>query len=113
MCVFLPPIINPAHFYCVGVNYADHLKEVQEAGVPRPRPKQPSLFIRFPETLVGHRRSMVIPKVSDQFDYEAELAVIIGTGGRYIDDRTAVAKRPARRTAQQGVPRTSRLRCRE
>lgn len=81
---FLPVIPVPAHCYCVGVNYADHLREVQAAGVARPLPKQPSLFIRYPETFVGHDEPLVMPKVSDDFDYEAELAVIIGKGGRYI-----------------------------
>lgn len=87
---FLPLIPDPAHFYCVGVNYSDHLKEVQEAGIVRPKPKHPSLFPRFPETLVGHGQALQMPKVSDEFDYEAELAVVIGKGGRYIDEADAL-----------------------
>jgi 2-keto-4-pentenoate hydratase/2-oxohepta-3-ene-1,7-dioic acid hydratase in catechol pathway len=87
---FLPVIPDPHHIYCVGVNYADHLREVQAAGVSRVAPKQPSLFIRFPDTLVAHDAPMLIPKVSDDFDYEAELAVIIGKGGRYIDEGRAL-----------------------
>jgi 2-keto-4-pentenoate hydratase/2-oxohepta-3-ene-1,7-dioic acid hydratase in catechol pathway len=87
---FLPVIPHPRHLYCVGVNYHDHLKEVQAAGVPRPAPTEPSLFIRFPDTLVAHQSAMLVPKVSDQFDYEAELAVIVGKGGRYIDERRAL-----------------------
>jgi len=85
----LPPIDAPHHLYCVGVNYEDHLREVQEAGVVRPRPQHPSLFIRFPETMVGHGEPMLLPKVSDKLDYEAELAIIIGEGGRYIDENRA------------------------
>ena len=88
--VLLPLIPDPAHFYCVGVNYADHLKEVQDAGIARPKPKYPSLFPRFPESLVAHDQSLQIPKVSDEFDYEAELAVVIGKGGRYIDEADAL-----------------------
>jgi 2-keto-4-pentenoate hydratase/2-oxohepta-3-ene-1,7-dioic acid hydratase in catechol pathway len=80
----LPVVPNPRHCYCVGVNYADHLREVQEAGVNRPRPKQPSLFIRYPETFVAHDQPLVMPNESDQFDFEAELAVVIGKGGRRI-----------------------------
>jgi len=87
---FLPVIPDSRHIYCVGVNYHDHLKEVQAAGVARPVPKQPSLFIRFPETLVAHQAPMLVPKVSDQFDFEAELAVIIGKGGRYIEEGRAL-----------------------
>jgi 2-keto-4-pentenoate hydratase/2-oxohepta-3-ene-1,7-dioic acid hydratase in catechol pathway len=75
----------------VGVNYSDHLKEVQDAGIVRPKPKHPSLFTRFPETLVAHGRPMQIPSVSDEFDYEAELAVVIGKGGRYIAEEEALA----------------------
>jgi 2-keto-4-pentenoate hydratase/2-oxohepta-3-ene-1,7-dioic acid hydratase in catechol pathway len=74
----------------VGVNYEDHLREVQAAGVSRPRPKQPSLFIRFPETFVAHGMPLISPKVSDSFDYEAELAIIIGKGGRYISREAAM-----------------------
>lgn len=81
---FLPVVTDPHHFFCVGVNYADHLAEAQRANLPRPTPKQPSLFIRFPESLVGHGRPLLMPRVSDQLDYEAELAVVIGKGGRYI-----------------------------
>jgi 2-keto-4-pentenoate hydratase/2-oxohepta-3-ene-1,7-dioic acid hydratase in catechol pathway len=86
----LPVIPDAHHYYCVGVNYADHLKEVQEAGINRPTPKQPSLFIRFADTLIGHQQPMVIPKVSDDLDYEAELALIIGKDGRYIDEASAM-----------------------
>jgi len=87
----LPVIEDCAHCYCVGVNYEDHLREVQAAGVARPRPKQPSLFIRYPETFVAHSAPLVMPKVSDDFDYEAELAIIIGKGGRYIPREQALA----------------------
>jgi 2-keto-4-pentenoate hydratase/2-oxohepta-3-ene-1,7-dioic acid hydratase in catechol pathway len=87
---FLPVIPDPHHLYCVGINYADHLKEVQAVGVSRPAPKKPSLFIRFPDTLVAHGAPMLIPKVSNDFDYEAELAVIIGKGGRYIEESRAL-----------------------
>lgn len=87
---FLPVVSDPRHIYCIGVNYLDHLKEVQAAGVTRPLPERPSVFIRFPDTLVAHREPMLIPKVSDDFDYEAELAVIIGRAGRYIDESRAL-----------------------
>ena len=86
----LPVVTDPTHCFCVGVNYADHLREVQAAGVQRPAPKQPSLFIRFPETFVAHGEPLVLPRVSQQLDYEAELAVIIGRGGRYIPVSSAL-----------------------
>jgi 2-keto-4-pentenoate hydratase/2-oxohepta-3-ene-1,7-dioic acid hydratase in catechol pathway len=87
---FLPVVPDPRHIYCIGINYSDHLKEVQAAGVPRPLPEYPSVFIRFADTLVAHNAPMLLPKVSDSFDYEAELAVIIGKGGRFIDERHAL-----------------------
>lgn len=88
---FLPVVVSPRHFFCVGVNYADHLAEAQKAGLPRPTPEQPSLFIRFPESLLAHNAPMLMPRVSDAFDYEAELAVVIGKGGRYIEKNEALS----------------------
>lgn len=87
----LPVVPDPVHCYCVGVNYADHLNEIRNAGVQRVQPKQPSLFIRFPETLIGANAALVIPRVSEQLDYEAELAIVIGKGGRYIERADALS----------------------
>jgi 2-keto-4-pentenoate hydratase/2-oxohepta-3-ene-1,7-dioic acid hydratase in catechol pathway len=50
----------------------------------RELPKQPSMFVRFADTLVGHGGEMIRPKVSDNFDFEGELALVIGKGGRHI-----------------------------
>ena len=86
----LPVIPDPQHFYCVGTNYADHLKEVQDAGIARPTPKAPALFTRFPETLAAHDQPILAPRVSDSLDYEGELAVVIGRPGRYIDEAQAL-----------------------
>ena len=86
----LPVVPEPRHFFCTGVNYADHLAEAQHVGQPRPTPKQPSLFIRFPESLIGHGEPMLLPLVSDQLDWEAELAVVIGRSGRYITRERAL-----------------------
>jgi 2-keto-4-pentenoate hydratase/2-oxohepta-3-ene-1,7-dioic acid hydratase in catechol pathway len=85
----LPPIPDPAHIFCVGTNYLDHLKEAQDAGLDRKQNPNPSIFTRFPDTLVGHGEALIRPKVSTQFDFETELAVIIGTGGRYIERNAA------------------------
>jgi 2-keto-4-pentenoate hydratase/2-oxohepta-3-ene-1,7-dioic acid hydratase in catechol pathway len=76
---FLPVIPNPTKILCAGINYRSHAVETGRA-----LPKQPSMFIRFTDTLVGHDGAMVRPKVSDHFDFEGELAVIIGKGGRHI-----------------------------
>jgi 2-keto-4-pentenoate hydratase/2-oxohepta-3-ene-1,7-dioic acid hydratase in catechol pathway len=85
-----PPILRPWHIFCVGTNYAEHLREVQSAGISRSSPQWPPLFVRFPETLVGHRQALILPKVSDKFDYEGELAVIIGREGRHIKSDRAL-----------------------
>lgn len=64
---------------CVGKNYGDHAAEMG-GNVP----KDPNLFIRTPQSLVGHKQSIVCPKASSHYDYEGELAVVIGKGGRHI-----------------------------
>jgi 2-keto-4-pentenoate hydratase/2-oxohepta-3-ene-1,7-dioic acid hydratase in catechol pathway len=76
---FLPVIPQPGKILCAGVNYRAHAAEVGRA-----LPKQPSMFIRFADTLIGHGGAMIRPNVSDNFDFEGELAVIIGKGGRHI-----------------------------
>ena len=76
---FLPVIPRPRKILCAGVNYRAHAVETGRA-----LPKQPSMFIRFDDTLVGHDGALIRPKVSDNFDFECELALIIGKGGRHI-----------------------------
>ncbi len=71
----LPPIPSPARIICVGVNYADHAAESGRAAEP---PAHPVLFTRFASSLVGHGQPIERPAVSDQFDWEGELAVVIG-----------------------------------
>lgn len=76
---FLPAIPNPHKILCAGINYKSHAAEVG-----RELPKQPSMFIRFTDTLVGHDGEMVRPRLSDNFDFEGEFTAIIGKGGRHI-----------------------------
>src|SRR5579862_8998954 len=82
---FLPVIPNPNKILCAGVNYRAH---AAEAG--RELPKQPSMFIRFTDTLIGHGGEMIRPNVSDNFDFEGELTVVIGKGGRHIKAEQAL-----------------------
>lgn len=82
----LPVIPNPDKIICVGLNYRDH---VAEAG--RTLTEKPALFARYPASQVGHMQPMVKPFVSDQYDYEGELAVIIGRGGRHIKATDALS----------------------
>jgi 2-keto-4-pentenoate hydratase/2-oxohepta-3-ene-1,7-dioic acid hydratase in catechol pathway len=76
---FLPVIPNPNKILCAGVNYRAHAAEVG-----RELPKQPSMFARFTDTLIGHGGEMIRPSVSDHFDFEGELTLVIGKGGRHI-----------------------------
>ena len=87
---YLPVIPDPAHIFCIGVNYADHLQEAIDAGLPRARSEHPPLFLRFADTLVGHRQPILRSPQVTQLDYECELAVIIGTPGRYIEKANAL-----------------------
>ena len=82
---FLPVIPNPGKIFCIGVNYADHQKEMG-----RGKSDYPTIFLRFADTLVAHGQPAWIPKVSTSVDYECELAVIIGKGGRYIEAAQAL-----------------------
>lgn len=81
---YLPVIPNPGKIVCAGINYPSHI-----LGDATPM-KYPSLFIRVPASLVGHGVSMVKPPESDQYDYEGELAVVIGKPGRRIAEATAL-----------------------
>jgi 2-keto-4-pentenoate hydratase/2-oxohepta-3-ene-1,7-dioic acid hydratase in catechol pathway len=82
---FLPVIPQPGKILCAGINYRSHAAEMA-----RELPKQPSMFIRFPDTLVGHGGELIRPKVSDNFDFEGELALVIGKGGRHITAERAL-----------------------
>src|SRR6202166_1915281 len=76
---FLPLISHSEKILCAGINYRSHAAETG-----RELPKQPSMFIRFTDTLVGHDGEMIRPNVSDNFDFEGELTVVIGKAGRHI-----------------------------
>ncbi len=82
---FLPVIPQPEKILCAGINYRSHAAETG-----RELPKQPSMFIRFTDTLVGHDGDMIRPNVSDNFDFEGELAAVIGKGGRHIRPETGL-----------------------
>ena len=77
--VFLPPIDRPGKVVCVGLNYASHTEESKLV-----QPEFPTLFLRASTTLVGHGQPLMAPADSNMFDYEGELAVIVGEGGRHI-----------------------------
>ncbi len=76
---YRPVIPDPDKIICVGLNYADHAAETG-----RTPPAYPTLFVRFPSSQVGHAQSIIKPKESEQFDYEGEIAIVIGKAGRRI-----------------------------
>lgn len=78
--ICLPVIPNPAaRFLCIGINYRPHMEEMG-----REPPDYPVVFVRFASSLVGHGQPMIKPKVSEKFDFEGELAVIIGKPARHV-----------------------------
>jgi len=85
----LKPITNPEHIWCLAVNYADHHKEVESAGRVQELPKQPAVFARFNDSFVAQGQDIWHPQVSEQFDYEGELAVVIGKAGHRISQERA------------------------
>lgn len=88
---FLPVIPDPAHIWCVGVNYMDHLQEAIDAGLPRSKSEHPMIFGRYPDTMVGHKQPLMKSPVVHKLDYECELAVIIGKPGRHIAKEDALS----------------------
>jgi len=81
-----PVIPNPGKILCVGLNYENHRKETGRAEV-----QHPTIFTRFADSQTAHRADIVLPPESDRLDYEGELAVVIGRGGRRIPAAEAMA----------------------
>ncbi len=84
--VFDLPIPRPGKILCVGVNYVDRNAEYKDGS---DQPKNPSLFMRTPGSLVGHREPILRPPESEQFDYEGEIVMVIGKAGRRIPEDQA------------------------
>jgi 2-keto-4-pentenoate hydratase/2-oxohepta-3-ene-1,7-dioic acid hydratase in catechol pathway len=84
---YAPMLPNPEKIICVGVNYANRNAEYRDGS---DLPKYPSLFFRAPRSFVGHDAPLVRPRESDQLDYEGELAIVIGKGGRRIPKEQAL-----------------------
>jgi 2-keto-4-pentenoate hydratase/2-oxohepta-3-ene-1,7-dioic acid hydratase in catechol pathway len=82
---FDPVIVNPAKIIAVGLNYDEHINETKMA-----KPAYPTIFSRWADTHVGHLQPLIRPRDSDNFDYEGELVVIIGKGGRRITQADAM-----------------------
>ena len=80
------PLPSPGKIICVGVNFPDRNAEYNDG---QSAPANPSLFIRFPGSFVGHGDDLRRPPESEQLDYEGEIAIVIGAGGRRIEAANA------------------------
>jgi len=98
----LPPIPAPEKIICIGVNYPDRNEEYKDG---QAAPKYPSMFIRFPRSFVGHGAALVRPKASPQLDYEGEVVIVIGKGGRHIEERDALSHIAALSLCNEGTIR--------
>ena len=96
------PITRPEKIICVGVNYPDRNAEYKDG---KAAPTYPSLFIRFAKTFVGHKCSIIKPKISDQLDYEGEVVLIIGKEGRHIARENALDHIAALSLSNEGTIR--------
>jgi 2-keto-4-pentenoate hydratase/2-oxohepta-3-ene-1,7-dioic acid hydratase in catechol pathway len=79
---WLPVIPNPGKIVCVGLNYEEHRAETG-----RDKTENPALFLRVPDSQIGHLQPMLRPRESTHLDFEAEIALIIGKGGRRISQQ--------------------------
>lgn len=82
----LPVVPNPGKIFCVGLNYKSHVAETKRADSA-----YPSIFTRFVDSLSAHNAPLPHPPETQRFDFEGELAVIIGKGGRHITQDQAFA----------------------
>ena len=80
----LAPVPRPEKIICAGLNYADHARETNAQA-----PAEPILFSKFPTAAAADGDPIVLPRLSVQVDYEAELVLVIGRGGRYIPESQA------------------------
>ncbi|WP_392564718.1 fumarylacetoacetate hydrolase family protein [Orbus wheelerorum] len=82
---YLPLITHPNKILCVGMNYADKRLEFDQTD------PAPTLFVRFADSQTGHKCPVIKPAITNEFDYEGELAVIIGKDGIHISEKDALS----------------------
>ncbi len=96
------PVPAPEKIICVGVNFPDRNEEYKDGQAAQ---TNPSLFVRFPRSFVGHRQNLVRPPESSQLDYEGEIVIVIGKGGRRIAEKDALAHVAALSLCNEGTIR--------
>ncbi|MFY9769884.1 MAG: fumarylacetoacetate hydrolase family protein [Xanthobacteraceae bacterium] len=82
----LPPLAAPEKILCIGINYANRGQDYNVTN----NPKYPSMFYRAPNSLVGSGQHLVRPKISEQFDYEGEIAIVIGQNCKHVPEDRAL-----------------------
>lgn len=87
MIDYLPTVTDPSKIVCIGVNYGRRNEEYRDGSQA---PQYPSVFLRTPESLVGHEQLIMRPPESEQLDYEGEIVIVIGRGGRRIPRERAL-----------------------
>ncbi|GAC1043407.1 fumarylacetoacetate hydrolase family protein [Rhizobium sp. No.120] len=96
------PIPSPEKIICVGVNFPDRNEEYKDG---QAAPPNPSLFIRFPRSFTGHGQPLIRPPESPQLDYEGEVVIVIGKGGRRIAEADAFSHIAALSLCNEGTIR--------
>ena len=96
------PIPAPEKIICVGVNFPDRNEEYKDG---QAAPANPSLFIRFPRSFTGHDSPLIRPPESPQLDYEGEIVIVIGKGGRRISEENALGHVAALTLCNEGTIR--------
>jgi 2-keto-4-pentenoate hydratase/2-oxohepta-3-ene-1,7-dioic acid hydratase in catechol pathway len=81
----LAPVPRPPKIFGVGLNYADHARETGKEP-----PSEPVIFSKMPTSVVAHGQPIVLPALSNKVDYEAEMVVVVGRGGRHIRREAAM-----------------------
>jgi 2-keto-4-pentenoate hydratase/2-oxohepta-3-ene-1,7-dioic acid hydratase in catechol pathway len=76
----LPPLVAPEKILCIGINYANRGADYNVTN----NPKYPSMFYRAPNSMVGSGQNLIRPKISDQLDYEGEIAIVIGRECKHV-----------------------------
>ncbi|HXQ83808.1 MAG TPA: fumarylacetoacetate hydrolase family protein [Xanthobacteraceae bacterium] len=82
----LPPLLAPEKILCIGINYANRGQDYNVTN----NPKYPSMFYRAPNSLVGSGQNLVRPKISEQLDYEGEIAIVIGRDCKHVPKEKAL-----------------------
>jgi 2-keto-4-pentenoate hydratase/2-oxohepta-3-ene-1,7-dioic acid hydratase in catechol pathway len=80
----LPVVPNPGKIFCIGLNYGEHVRETGKQVT-----EKPVIFLRVADSQLAHGEDIVRPRVSERLDYEGEIAIVIGQGGRHIAEADA------------------------